>query len=80
MFTVDEVKNVVIVRARELYGQVPFAKMAKGNMEQLTGLVEDLWDHLNIEIDLMVADLQNHLIPLEEDEQKVEENLDKDQE
>ena len=69
MFTKDEIRNIVIVRARELYGQIEFANMAKGNMDQLATIAEELWDRLNKEIDLTVADLEHDLIPIEEDDE-----------
>ena len=61
MFTQDEIRNLVIVRAREKYGQVEVANMAKGNMDLLNALVEALWNRLNSEIDLTVDDLEYDL-------------------
>lgn len=58
MFTKDEIRNILIVRAREYYGQVEFAKMAKGQSDAINTIAEDLFQRLNAEIDLAVQDLQ----------------------
>lgn len=67
MFTVDEIRNILIARSREHYGQIQFAKMAKGCADQINTLAEELFDRLNSEIDLAVEELEYNLVPSDDE-------------
>ena len=68
MFTVDEIRNILIARSREHYGQIKWGQMAKGCSDQINTIAAELFDRLNAEIDLAVDDIQYDLCPPEDDE------------
>ena len=67
MVTVDAIKNILIVRLREHYGQIQFAKMAEECEDQINDLAEEFFNRLNNENDLTVEKLEYNLVPLDDE-------------
>ena len=66
MVTVDAIRNILIARLREHYGQIQFAKMAKGCTDQINDLAEEFFDRLNSRINLTAEELEYNLVPSDE--------------
>ena len=66
MVTVDAIRNILIARLREHYGQIQFAKMTKGCEDQINDLAEEFFDRLNSRINLTAEELEYNLVPSDE--------------
>lgn len=66
MLTVDLIRNILIAHSREHYGQIQFAKMAKGCEDQINTIAEEFFDRLNNRINPTVEKLEYDLVPLDD--------------
>ena len=66
MVTVDAIRNILIAHSPKHYGQIQFAKMAKGCEDQINDLAEEFFDRLNSRINLTVEELEYDLVPLDD--------------
>lgn len=67
MVTVGLIRNILIAHSREHYGQIQFAKTAKGCTDQANTLAEEFFDRLNSRINLTVEKLEYNLVPLDDE-------------
>lgn len=66
MLTVGLIRNILITHSHEHYGQIQFAKTAKGYADQINDLAEEFFDRLNSRINLTVEGLEHDLVPLDD--------------
>ncbi len=67
MVTVDAIRNILIARLREHYGQIQFVEMAEGCEDQINTIAEEFFDRLNSRINLTAEKLEYNLVPLDDE-------------